>query len=168
MKKWRRLWRSGFFLALCLLFLIKTTTLLWMPSLMLAIFFFAVDVLGLGRNEPRGPLLKDFSGPYGALGDYVVDATESYGLFIKLGDATVFVDIRKDGKLDQRQRQARFLYENQQALASSLAAFVTGHPEYKPKTITYIGLHSSDLEQGEVFWDPDGYTVLRGAQFCHE
>ena len=103
--------------------------------------------------------------PLGEFGRYTVDGTESLGLFIPLGGGKVFVDLREDEHIERRKAHAKFLFTNAPSLESSLAAFRTRYPEFSSRALTYIGLHATNLEQGEVFWDPNGYTILRGLEF---
>ena len=102
------------------------------------------------------------------LGEYVVDSTPSFGLFLKLGEHLVFVDLREDKYFEQRKRKVLQLVDEEQRLADNLASFVRANPSFSDRQVAYIGLHSKDLEQGEVFWDPEGYTLLKGAQFVLE
>jgi len=101
----------------------------------------------------------------GVLGHYVVDSTQVFGLFITLGVYKAFVDIKEDKFVEQRKIKALQLYENQRLLSESLTTFLQSHPDFRGRRIEYIGLHSKDLEQGEVFWDPSGYTLLKGFAF---
>jgi hypothetical protein len=105
---------------------------------------------------------------FGILDSYVVDSTKSFGLFIQLNGHTVFVDLREDKHLELRKARALQIFENQQRLGKSLIAFIEGNPEYRDRHVAYIGLHAKNMEQGEVFWDPEGYTLLRGFEFQPE
>lgn len=105
------------------------------------------------------------SPPYGQFGRYAVDGDQCYGMYIKLSGKPVFIDIREDSQLEERKRRALTLYENAVALDESLKQFVLANSEFRPRQLTTIGLHSEDLEQGEVFWEPDGYTLLKGFKF---
>ncbi|MEF9388495.1 hypothetical protein V4890_23175 [Ralstonia solanacearum species complex bacterium KE056] len=166
MNKWRNFFRAIIFFAIGVFFLIGTHTLLWAPFLILSALFFSIDVLGVGRRKDEGRIgLEEPSGPYGVLGDYVVDATESYGLFIELLSDAVFVDVKKDDLIEQRKQQALYLFKNQKILEDDLGNFIKENPEYKARKILYIGLHSREQGRGEVFWDPHGYTLLRGTNF---
>lgn len=102
---------------------------------------------------------------FGVLGDYVVDETPSFGLFIRLKDWAVFVDIRRDRLENARRARAQFLYQQEAQLNLQLDLFLKANPEFAARSIGYIGLHSKNIEQGEVFWDPDGYTLLKGTTF---
>ncbi|WP_155520946.1 hypothetical protein [Ralstonia solanacearum] len=166
MNKWRRPFRAIVFFVIVVFFLIGTHTLLWAPFLILSALFFSIDVLGFGRNKGEGRIgLEKPSGTYGVLGDYVVDATESYGLFIELLSDAVFVDVKQDDLIEQRKQQALFLFKSQKILEGELCNFIKENPEYKTRKILYIGLHSREQGRGEVFWDPNGYTLLRGTNF---
>jgi len=77
----------------------------------------------------------------------------------------VFLDIREDDHLEQRKRRALELHQNQLRLEESLRRFVVANPKFQHSTVASIGLHADDLLQGEVFWDPDGYTLLKGFEF---
>lgn len=147
----------------------KTGTLLWLGLFLLAWIFLAVDVFSFGKHTMKNTdLPEEFAGAYGALGHYVVDATDSYGLFINLGDGAVFVDVKRDKFLELREQQALFLSQHTKELEINLAKFLDANPAYKPKRIAYIGLHAKTMEQGEIFWNPDGYTRLIGTDFLLE
>jgi hypothetical protein len=101
----------------------------------------------------------------GELGRYTVDGDDSLGLFLMLRGSKVFVDLREDEHIEARKSHAQFLFKNSEALGSNLDAFRTRNPDFTARPITYIGLHALDVEQGEVFWNPNGYTILRGLEF---
>ncbi|MEP7298412.1 MAG: hypothetical protein ABI702_19690 [Burkholderiales bacterium] len=101
----------------------------------------------------------------GILDKYVVDSTECFGLFIQLNSYRAFVDIRDDKFIEQRKARALQLYENQELLSKNLRAFLESNAEFRSRRVEYIGLHSKDLEQGEVFWEPNGYKLLKGFEF---
>jgi len=109
---------------------------------------------------------------YGMLGNYVPDSNDSddecYGLYLHLGKLSVFVDIREDKYLEQRKLKALQLFENCKLLQMSLDNFLLLNPVFKSRTLVYIGLHSKNLDQGEVFWEPTGYTLLKGTSFVLE
>src|SRR5689334_12230582 len=102
----------------------------------------------------------------GALGVYAPDpadpSDECYGLYLLIGEQPVFVDIREDTYREQRKLKALDLFAHSKELDASLKQFVRANPTFASRSVGYIGLHSNNLEQGEVFWDPTGYTVLRG------
>lgn len=166
MKNYRRFFRPILFFAIFLFLLIWTKTLLWLAFLILAIFYFAVDVYSVDKRKTENDSIMDnYSGPFGILGEYVVDGTQSYGLFIKLLGVPAFIDIRRDEFLEQREQQAKYLFSNQKGLETNLVNFMNKNPEFKAKRVSYIGLHSKAIDQGEIFWDPDGYTLLSGTSF---
>lgn len=163
---WKSALRSATFLALAVLAFVGTKTFLWIPLLLLAIFFFAVDVRGIDkRTLNKEKTVDEKPITYGVLGNYVVDETPSFGLFIRIRDQPVFVDIKQDRLADFRKFRAVFLHEHQTELDEQLGLFVQANPQFATRSIQYIGLHSENLEQGEVFWDPDGYTLLMGLTF---
>ena len=105
---------------------------------------------------------------YGQLGTYAVHgdpSDQSYGIYIQLNGKPVFVDVREDDHLQERKKRALMLHENVSALDESLKRFVATNPEFQRRELKSIGLHSEDLERGEVFWGPDGYSLLKGFQF---
>jgi len=165
MNKWYRFIRPMLFFAAFLSLLLSTKTLLWMAFLLLFIFYFNVDVLSFDKRKVGNDSEKSETVPYGILGNYVVDATKAYGLFIKLCDVPVFVDIRPDSFADRREQQALYLFENREILEVELLKFMNANPEFKNKKISFIGLHSRVMDQGEVFWDPDGHTLVKGINF---
>jgi hypothetical protein len=108
----------------------------------------------------------------GVLGNYAPDQNdledECYGLYVQIGQHSVFIDIREDKYLEQRKLKAMQLFENSKALETSLDTFVHANPAFESRSVSYIGLHSKNLDQGEVFWGPTGYTLLRGLSFVLE
>src|SRR4051812_40690462 len=103
------------------------------------------------------------------LGVYAPDAADPsdkcYGLYLRIAGHLVFVDIREDKHLEQRKLKALELFAQSEQLGVSLERFVRENPTYASRSVGYIGLHANNLDQGEVFWDPTGYTVLRGLTF---
>lgn len=137
-----------------------------MPLLLLGAFFFAVDVGGIDKRKTTEDKIEDDKAMvYGVLGDYVVDETPSYGLFIQLCGRAVFVDIKQDQLLDLRKAHAEFLHQHSSELGDRLRQFVEINPRFATRSIQYIGLHSANVDQGEVFWSPDGYTLLQDLKF---
>jgi hypothetical protein len=165
MKRYRRFFRPVLFFSIFLLLAWKKITL-WVGFLILSIFYFAVDVYSADKRKAQNEsTAEEYSGPLGILGHHVIDATESYGLFIKLLNSPVFVDIRRDEFLEQREQRASYLFKHQKELENNLTDFMTYNPEFKGKKISYIGLHSDIIDQGEVFWSPEGYTLISGISF---
>lgn len=144
--------------------------LLCIPLLLFAVFFMGVDVFNIGLATPNDfDMDVEFHrNQEGVLGEYILDMTKLYGMFIKLSDISTFMDIKKDKYFEKRKEYARFLFEHKVELEISLNKFLDRNPEFKSKKITGIGLFSKDLNQGEVFWDPGGYTIFRGLEFCDE
>jgi len=104
----------------------------------------------------------------GMLDRYQVDGPDdelAYGLFVKVRGRAVFVDLREDYMIDKRIEQAKKLHESTQALDASLDAFLVRNPEFVRRSLASIGLHATNVEQGEVFWDPEGHTLLIGTDF---
>ena len=170
MNRWRRFIRSIAFLLIFLLSALWTKTLFGIIFLILSIFYFVMDVcFAREKKTENKDQVKNYAGPLGVLGDYIVDATESYGLFLDLLDAPVFVDIRYDEFIERRKQRAIYLFDHQKELEVNFIKFVDKNPEFKTKRITYIGLHyPKNFERGEVFWNPDGYTLLYGLEFVLE
>ena len=101
----------------------------------------------------------------GVLETYLIDGDECFGLYIQLNEHRVFVDIKEDKYLDARKEKALNLFANQQLLANSLSLFVQANPIFATRQPATIGLHAKSLDQGEVFWNPTGYTLLKGLTF---
>ena len=102
---------------------------------------------------------------YGQLGPYELEGEKCYGLYVELKGRPVFVDIREDELLEERKRKAQFLHENVIELERSVDAFLSENPKFRTRTLSSIGLHSPDIDRGEVFWDPDGTCILKGLRF---
>lgn len=150
-----------------MLLFVFTDTSLWIAGLLLALFYFAVDVFNIDKSGSSVSIeAEDYPAhETGVLGHYEIDSTRSYGLFMPLGGRPVFVDIREDKLIDKRKEFARFLARNADKLESNLNGFLQTHPEYSSRQIASIGLHAKMLDQGEVFWYPEGYTRLKGLDF---
>ena len=163
-KKWLP---SLVLLAISLWFLLYTDILFWVPCFLLALFFFAVNVLNVGKSDlSNADLMEDLSSyELGVLDHYTVDSTKSYGLFVSLSGKHVLVDIREDRFIDERREFARYLSDNSDKLEKNLNEFIESHPEFLSRQIDSIGLYSTALDQGEVSWDPDDYTGLKGLEF---
>src|SRR6266513_1393745 len=108
MTGFRRFLRTSVFLLAAVVLWIFSSSLLWLACLLVALFFAAVDVFGINKNRrAQFDMEAERSDrPFGVLGKYVVDGDESYGLFIKLLDRTIFVDIREDKLLERRKEHA--------------------------------------------------------------
>jgi hypothetical protein len=109
--------------------------------------------------------------PYGELGTYDIHGNpddKGYGFYIRLNGEPVFVDLRQDTHLEERTSRALWLHGNSAALEANLNRFVSAHPEFEHRDLKCIGLHSDDLERAEVFWEPEGHTLLRGREFIKE
>ena len=102
----------------------------------------------------------------GMIGRYDVDDEEALGLYLKLGGKPIFVDIREDKLTEQRKQRALELSGAAGALETSLASFVAANPEFRARHVASLGIHSNDLQRTEVFWDPTGYTLIRGLVFA--
>jgi hypothetical protein len=164
--RWRKAVRGSLLLALAAIVLFKTTTLLWAPLLLAALFFYAVDIFSIDKRK-SAPGAQVFEKPiaYGRVGEYVVDSTPLFGLFIELQKEPVFIAIKKDRFVEERKARAEYLLQHQSELNDNLSQFLSENPDYRSKRLTYIGLHSDSLEQGELFWSPTGYTILRRLDF---
>ena len=163
---WGKALRGSLILALAVIVFLKTTTLLWVPLLLAALFVYSVDILSIDKSK-SALRNRSIESPiaYGRVGEYVVDSTPSFGLFIELQKQPVFVNIKKDRFVEGRKAQAEYLFQHQSELNDNLYRFLSENLDYRSKRLAYIGLHSEVLEQGELFWDPAGYTILRGLNF---
>lgn len=164
LKKWLP---SLVLLAISLWFFLYTDILFWVPCLLLALFFFAVNVLNVDKSDSTGASITEdiLSHKLGVLDHYILDSDKCYGLFVSLNGKHVFLDIREDKLVDKRKDFARYLLDNANELEKNLNRFIESHPKFSSRQIVTIGLHSKVLDQGEVFWEPDGYTGLKGLVF---
>jgi hypothetical protein len=166
----RRLLRCGLFFLAAILLWAFSDTLLWVPCLILGLFFAAVDLRGIDKS-PRKPLdmeAERSDHAFGVLGKYVVDSDESYGLFLKLHDWTVFVDVKEDKLLAKRKEYAMRLVQSKSELERNLKKFIDENPDYRGRRPTYVGLHSDSAEHAEVFWEPEGHSLLRDTSFIEK
>jgi hypothetical protein len=133
---WRTFLKPVLFLALSIaMVFVMEETLAWLGFAIVSAFFVMTDIFRVGQNE-----INNFSmeieytlHPAGLLGEYVLDSTESYGLFMKLIDMPIFVDIRTDKFIEQRERHALFLFENRGVLEDNLREFLDKNPDYRDK-----------------------------------
>ena len=142
--------------------------LLYFKQPFAALFLVLAIFNGLQAYSSTGQkLVTRYAGPLGTIGLYDVDGDgeKLYGLYIRLLGEPVFIDIREDTFAQERAQRARALFEKSEDLELNLKAFLESNPAFKKKRLNSIGLHSQDLEQGEVFWDPEGYTLLKGLEF---
>jgi len=167
LRRYKKFFRPFFLLAVSALLLLFSEMPLWILFLLLALFYFAVDVLNVDKsNSSSTDLVEEFSSyELGVLDRYTLDSTDVYGLFVSLKSKPVFVDIREDRFLEKRKAFARFLSDSTSALEKNLNDFIETHPEFSTRHIVYIGLHAKEIDQGEVFWEPEGYTGLKGLEF---
>ena len=163
----RKLLRPVIILVIAVLLFFFSDTSLWIAGLLLALFYFGVDVFNIDKSDSSVSTYAELYPAHetGVLGRYEIDSTQSYGLFVSLGGKPVFVDIREDKLIDKRKEFARYLSDNANELEKNLNEFIAEHPEYSSRQIASIGLHSKVLDQGEVFWEPKGYTGLKGMVF---
>jgi hypothetical protein len=121
---------------------------IWFLFLFFSIFYF---VKLIKKGTATIPMKKiDVTYSYGVLDNYADDGDEddkNFGLFIELMKQPVFVDIKEDKYLDKRKKIALHL-------------FINSNPKFKESFISSIGLHSTDTDRAEVFWEPTGYTLL--------
>lgn len=167
-EKPKRLVRPCLLLIASVVAYVYSDSLLYMPLLLLSGFFLATDVFRADRSasEAETNATESKEVPLGILGRFNIDSDECFGLFLWLRETPVFVDLREDKLVDDRIGYALYLYENTAELESKLEAFLEMNHEYGARKLAYIGLHSKSFaEEGEVFWEPEGYTKLRGLEF---
>ena|SRR5215467_8466095 len=139
--------------------------ILWAPLLFVAGHQGYRALKGPPATSPAPPPRFPEGAPIGKLGRFTIDGDESFGLFLELAKVPVFVDLREDEQIESRKTRALYLFDNVSALEASLAKFRAKNTKFARRQLTYIGLHSSDLQVGEVFWEPNGHTALRGLEF---
>lgn len=135
---------------------------IWLLFSMLSFFYF-LSSFSSEINSRRPHEVNDF----GRLGDFNVDDELCYGMYISLNSGPIFIDIRKDDFLRQRENYAQHLYKNSYDLEKNLKKFIAMNPEFSSRSINSLGLHSLEMpeKQAEVFWDPEGYSQIRGLEF---
>jgi hypothetical protein len=144
---------------------LKLAIPIWLLFIILAIYY---ATKAARKHAPPQVRPLGASVNYAVFGAYAVDGDPSdlsYGMYIQLDGRPVFLDIREDQYLEQRKIRAIALNQNKDRLEESLHRFVAANPGFQNSLIASIGLHADDLEQGEVFWNPDGYTLLKGYDF---
>lgn len=137
------------------------------------VLFLPLAVYNLYRIfRPLVPLVAGPAPPnsvtYGVLGEYDVEddgELDSFGLYIRLRGRPVFVDIKEDKHIEARKQKALALYESSTIVEQNLKRFISENPAFQARIPLSIGLHSTDLDRSEVFWEPDGYTLMKGLDF---
>ncbi len=104
---------------------------------------------------------------YGVIGRFDVEGEKALGLYLRLCGKPVFVDLREDKLLEQRKQRALELSGATDALERSLESFIASNPEFRTREVVGLGIHSNDLQRTEVFWEPTGYTLIRGLAFAN-
>lgn len=147
-------------LFLFLFFLWKAVPV-WFLFLLFTIYYFYKLIK---RDSVAKPMKNiDATQSYGVLDSYAVDGDENdknFGLYVELLKQPIFVDIKKDQHLDKRKKIALHLFSNNLILGKNLEIFIENNPTFKGRNINSIGLHSNDMDRAEVFWEPNGYTLL--------
>lgn len=163
----RKFLRPVIILVIAVLLYFFTDTSLWIAGLLLALFYYAVDVHNIDKSDsPASTASYEYPAhERGVLRHYEIDSTQFYGLFMSLVGKPVSVDIREDKLIDERKEFAQFLANNTDNLETSLSKFIQEHPDFSSRQITSIGLYAKTLDQGEVSWIPEGYTRLKGLEF---
>jgi hypothetical protein len=160
--------RSAVYAAVCLALAIlswQAGIAAWLPFGSFAIYNAYRALKPRPQSAPPPSLQFPEVAPLRELGRHTVDGEACVGLFLELGKERVFVDLREDELLEPRKAQALALAGNVGALEASLVRFLARNPEFKQRRMSYIGLHSPNIQQGEVFWEPTGYTILREFEF---
>lgn len=141
--------------------------LLWVLFLTLFAFYLFVDVFNADRarvessaDQPGVPDAQT-----GVIGRYRHDGEEVFGAFVILNGWRVLIDIKDDKLVEDRIAHARLLISELRNLEAGLRDFFQRNPEFSGKRVACIGLHSKRLTQAEVFWEPEGYSVLEGEDF---
>ena len=165
MAKYRKYLRPLILLVVTVLLFFISDTSIWVGSLLLTVFYIAVDVWQFDIRDDSNDAREFPDHEVGVLGHYELDQTPSYGLFISLLGSSVFVDVKEDNLLGEREVFAKYLADNTHELENSLSHFLATNPSFADRQISEIGLHSKVLDQGEVFWEPTGYTSLDGLVF---
>lgn len=79
-------------------------------------------------NSRKSAEVNDF----GRLGHFSVDDELCYGMYICLNSNPIFIDIRRDDFLRQRENYAKYLYENSGNLEGNLNKFIAINPDFHP------------------------------------
>ena len=155
-------------------------------NLILGLYFFSIKIpvwfllfgfaifYAFKLFNPRSNQMKITNEPkinFGVLGDHHVDGEADgteFGLYISLNGKATFIDLKIDSFLEQRKKHANFLFVNQRVIEANLNDFMKRNANFSQRVVNSIGLHSKNLTQGEVFWDPDGYTILQELQFVDQ
>lgn len=135
----------------------------WIPFVLLAGFIFWRDFFS--TDDKIALQNTNASVKFGILDEYVVDDEKVYGLYVALHGASVFVDIRRDSLVIEREKLALELFEKQSILENEVTKFLLKHDKFKNDRINSFGIHSDDLNRVEVFWDSGEYTILRNMVF---
>jgi len=136
--------------------------LLWLLFFLLFLFFVAVDFFKVHLAPADAAAQAKTSVPLerGVIGHFVDDGEKVFGAYIYLRGWKVLIDLREDRLVNERIDQARLLIGRDKELETSLDFFLELHPEFSGRQIACIGLHSTTVSKGEVFWDPEGHSSL--------
>jgi hypothetical protein len=152
--------------ALLCIFFFRQKIAVWTVFLV-ATFYYTYLIFRKKENFVT-PITSTKSITPGELGTFEVDGDDCFGLYLRLCGWDVFVDIREDEQLEARKIRARALFENTSLLERNLEEFINCNARFKNSVINSIGLHAPNIDQCEVFWDPEGYTLIKGFSFIAE
>jgi len=160
------------FLVVCaILAYIYMGQITWVPFILLAVFIFVREFFLIKRrvnDSSSASKVHVEAPPVGVLGHYKVDNEIAYGLFMLLEDKNIFIDIREDPLIIQREEVARSLFENSNILEQNLAEFRSRNNLFKTDSIESFGVHSIDLNIVEVFWSSERYTTMKDFKFIDD
>ncbi|MBS9781080.1 MAG: hypothetical protein KGV56_01155 [Gammaproteobacteria bacterium] len=143
----------------------KTGTVIFIAFLVMAGFHY---LNSSSQNNMNLTLEQEFYNKHYAFNKfdyYVIDDTKCFGLFIKLFNQPVFIELREDNLLEKRKKQALYLSKNTRSLERNLNIFLEENPTYKEKKLEAILLCYDDVTLGDVFWEPTGNTSIKALTF---
>ena len=115
--------------------------------------FEVADMKNEGSEELND---SDAPPPLGVIGNYQVDGDTSLGMFVVIGSARVFVDLRQDALLPQRKDFAALILANSEILGARFRAYAESSRQWSSLVgstlqIETIGCYRSDPMTAEVY-----------------
>ncbi len=143
----------------------NSNTVVFIAFLVMAGFYF-LDISS--KTKIHLTLEQEFHNKhysFNKLDYYIIDNTECFGLFIKIFNKPIFIELKEDSLLEKRKQQALHLSENPHTLEENLNIFLKENPVYQEKKFDVILLCYDDITLGDIFWEPTGHTSIKDLIF---
>lgn len=128
------------YIALCIFFYIKGVAI-WILFALLAIW--EIRKLFSDKTEAQLVTQEEESIVEGELDEWQVDGDLLYGLYINFTTGFVFVDLRHDELLKEREKVAKAIYSRKNQFEACLLEFMQQMNVSPGDAVAFIGLHST-------------------------